>query len=234
MRESMAGEKGKFIVIEGTDGSGKTEQFHKLLLRLPPETRVATADFPRYGQPAAHFVENYLNKQYGENVHDIGPEAASIFYALDRFDAGHDLKTKLAKGEMIVANRYVGSNMGHQGAKIDDRKKRAEFFKWLYWLEYEIFKIPKPDLNIILHMPATMAQALVDKKGERQYLGGKGRDLHEGDISHLEKAEKVYLEMASLFPQDFTVVECCENGKLLSIDEVHEKIWVVARKTIGV
>ena len=82
--------RGKFIVIEGTDGSGKTEQFKRLLSRMPPTVQFATADFPRYGKPAAHFVENYLTKKYGESAHEIAPEAASIFYALDRFDAGFD------------------------------------------------------------------------------------------------------------------------------------------------
>ena len=97
-----------------------------------------------------------------------------MFYALDRFDASEKkLKKWLTDGTAVIANRYVGSNMGHQGGKMSDGKKRKDFFKWLYDLEYGICGIPRPDLNIILHMPAEIAQELVDKKAAREYIGGK-------------------------------------------------------------
>ena len=123
--------------------------------------------------------------------------------------------------------------MGHQGGKIGDAEKRKVFFKWLYDLEFGICGFPRPDLNIILHMPAEIAQKLVDKKAAREYIGGKKRDLHEGNLEHLRHAEKIYLEVAKLFPQNFTVVECAPEGKLLSIEAIHEKVWAVAQKTLG-
>ncbi len=216
---------GKFFVIEGTDGSGKTEQFNRLLPKLKEVFAVEKLDFPRYGEPSSYFVTEYLNGKYG-TLKEIGPEKASLFYALDRFDASEKkMKQWLAEGKTLLANRYVGSNMGHQGGKIDDKKKRQDFFRWLYDLEYGRLGIPKPDLNIILHVPAAIAQGFVDKKGDRAYIGGKKRDLHESDISHLERAERVYLEIAELFPKDFTVIECVENGTLLSLDDVGEKVW---------
>jgi len=225
---------GKFIVIEGTDGSGKTEQFRRLVLRLPQGFPFKTADFPQYDEPSSYFVTEYLNGRYGA-ANDVSAKKASLFYALDRMDASlKKMDRWLASGQAIIGNRWVGSSMAHQGGKIENKKERIAFFKWLYELEFEICGVPKPDVSIVLHMPAAMAQELVDKKQSRNYISGKARDLHEGDLAHLEHAEKVYLEMAELFPDHFTVVECAPGGKLLSIPEVHEKVWEIARKTLGI
>ena len=218
-------------MIEGTDGSGKTTQFEKLVLRI--EKPVALFDFPQYSKPSAYFVEKYLNGGYG-TLEQIGPKLGSVFYAVDRFDAGFAIRKAEEEGKICISNRYIGSNMGHQGGKIMGKKERKEYFEWLYELEFGILGIPKPDINIILHMPAEMAQKMVDKKSAnmRQYAGGKKRDLHEADLGHLKHAEEVYLEIAELFPENFVVVECVENGKLLSVDEIHEKVWAVVKKVI--
>ncbi len=225
-------QKGKFIVIEGTDGSGKTEQFNRLLLRLPQGMKFSVLDFPRYEEGSSYFVKKYLNGVYG-TLEEVGPKQASLFYALDRFDASFELRKWLEEGKCVVANRYVGSNMGHQGAKITDEKERKKLFEWLYELEYGTLGIPRPDLNIILHVPAEITQALVDKKGSREYVGGAKRDLHEANLDHLKKAEHAYLEMAELYPKEFVLIECAPNGKLLSIEEIHEKVWAVAKRVIG-
>ena len=222
-------QKGKFIVIEGTDGSGKTTQFEKLVLRI--ENRVATFDFPQYDKPSSFFVKEYLNGRYG-TVEEVGPYKASIFYAIDRFDISSKIREAVSDGKIVVSNRYVGSNMGHQGAKIEDKKERTKYFKWLYELEYGILGIPKPDLNIILYMPAEIAQGFVDKKSARDYIGGKKRDIHEGNLGHLKKAEKTYLEMAEIFPDDFKIIECFEDGKVLSIDDIHEKLWRIVENML--
>ncbi len=217
--------KGSLIVIEGTDGSGKTEQTARLVRRLKKAgKKVATFDFPRYSNPSAYFVGQYLNGAYGSSE-EIKPHAASMFYALDRFEAANEIRKVLARGDIVVANRYVGSNLGHQGGKIGTRAKRRAFFTWDYWLEYDLLKIPKPSLNIILHMPAALAQKLVGKKHARTYLKRGTHDLHEKNIRHLRNAEKTYREIAELFPKDFRVVECVENQKLLSIEEIHERVW---------
>ncbi len=216
---------GKFIVIEGTDGSGKTKQFKRLTERLEKSgVEVARFDFPQYGKPSAYFAEKYLNGGYGSSE-EVGPHRASMFYALDRYEASSALRSELEQGKIVVANRYVGSNLAHQGGKIQDGAARKKFFEWGYKLEYEMLGIPKPDISIVLHVPAALAQALVLKKGERAYLNGAKRDIHEADLEHLEHAEEAYLEMVQLFPKDFVLVECIEEGKLLSIDEIHERIW---------
>src|SRR6185369_11731584 len=152
-------QKGRFIVIDGTDGSGKTTQTNLLVEELKINGyQVEMTDFPQYGTKSAGLIEEYLNGKYGH----VGPEAASIFYAIDRFDASFKIRHWLSEGKVVISNRYVTANAGHQGGKIADDLERMKFFKWLNNLEYVIFGIPKPDLNIILHMPAHMAQKLVD------------------------------------------------------------------------
>lgn len=222
-----------FLVIEGTDGSGKTVQFNLLVERLKKnKIPLATADFPQYGKPSSFFVKEYLNGRYG-TWKEVGPYKTSLFYAMDRFDAGFGIKKAIEDGKMILSNRYVASNMGHQGAKIEIDKERIKYFEWLYNLEYEIIGIPKPTQTIILHVPAEISQQLVDKKGKREYLGGKKRDIHEQDIKHLLRAEKTYISMAKMFPDDFVLIECAPEGKLLTINEIHDKIWRVVKKIIG-
>lgn len=225
--------KGKFIVIEGTDGAGKGEQTLRLVKRIKNSGKdIVPFDFPRYNEPSSWFVNQFLNGRFG-SIQEVSPKTASLFFALDRYAAAPEIRAAINSGSIAVSNRYVASNLGHHGAKIDDADERHHYFEWNYDLEYVINGIPKPDLNIILHVPAEVAQQLVDKKMERQYLEGKKRDLHEADIAHLKRAEETYLQMAELFPNDFTVVECFDSGRLLSIEEVHEKVWVIAKKVLG-
>ena len=221
-------QKGRFIVIDGTDGSGKATQTQLLIEELKlGGHKVEMADFPQYGQKSAGLVEDYLNGKYGQ----VSPQAASIFYAVDRFDASFKIKQWLEEGKIVVANRYVTANAGHQGGKIADDIDRMKFFRWLDNLEYTIFNIPKPELNIILHMPAEMAQKLVDKKSSdvRKYANGKKRDLHEADLLHLQNAEKVYMEISKLFPNT-KLVECVSGGQLLTPPEVSNKVWELVRR----
>lgn len=223
--------KGRFIVIEGPDSSGKSTQFKRLTERISGNATLQTAHFPQYAEPSSYFVREYLAGNYG-TVDQIGPHEASLFYAMDRFDASvRRLHKWLEAGDTIVLDRYIGSNMGHQGSKIDDEKERSEFFKWLYHLEYDILKIPKPDLNIILHVPAAIAHELRKQQAEKKD-GSIKNDIHERDLAHLEKTRRVYLQLAELFPNDFTVIECAPEGKLMSVEAVHEKVWAVARKVL--
>lgn len=224
--------KGKFIVLEGTDGSGKTEQTFRLASRLRDEGySVVDFDFPRYNEPSSWFVKEYLNGRFG-SFEEIGPKIASIFYAMDRYAASPGIRSAIERGDVVVSNRYVASNLGHQGSKIVNSDERKEYFQWDYDLEYRINKIPKPDINIILHVPAEIAQQLVSAKSDRKYLEGKKKDIHEESLEHLKRTENVYLELAELFPNDFVVVECVENGKLSSVEEIHQKIWEIVRKIL--
>ncbi|OGE87610.1 MAG: hypothetical protein A3J07_02745 [Candidatus Doudnabacteria bacterium RIFCSPLOWO2_02_FULL_49_13] len=219
----MAKRRGKFIVIDGTDGSGKATQTRMLFQRLEKMgKKVHVEDFPQYGKKSAGPIEDYLNGLYG-TAQELGPKIPSIFFAVDRFAAATRIKDHLNRGHIIISNRYVTANMAHQGGKIAGKAKRSEYFKWLFELEYKFFGIPKPDLNVILHMPAKIAQKLVDKKGPRFYIGSKKRDLHEKDLKHLLAAERTYLEISKKF--GYPLVECFQKGILFTPEQVHELIW---------
>ena len=223
--------RGYFIVIDGTDGSGKATQAAILAERLRRAGfEVETADFPQYGKKSAGLVEEYLNGRYG-TAEEIGPYRGSIFYAVDRFDASAQIRKWLSEGKVVISNRYVTANMAHQGGKIAEEREREAYFDWLYNLEYEIFDIPRPDLNIILHVDAAVAQALVDKKDAREYVGGAKRDIHEADLAHLRNAEKVYLEIAGKFP-GIRLIECTRDGDIMPREEIAESLWQEVSKLI--
>ncbi|HSX46378.1 MAG TPA: FAD-dependent thymidylate synthase [Patescibacteria group bacterium] len=211
--------RGTFLVIEGTDGSGKGTQFAKLVERLESEGYdVATFDFPQYDQPSSFFVKEYLNGKYG-TAEEVGPYTGSLFYALDRYQAAPAIREALEAGKVVLANRFTGSNMAHQATKFPNPEQRRGFFIWLENLEYEMLKIPRPDRSVVLRVPAEIAQSLVDKKEKRSYTDKK-RDIHEADLNHLKLAVEVYDDLCELFPKDFARVDCTRDGKLLDIDNV--------------
>lgn len=216
--------RGKFIVIEGTDGSGKGTQFKLLKKRLEADGYdVEVFDFPQYDQPSSHFVKEYLNGNYG-TVDEVGPYTASLFFALDRYEAGKKIQDALDAGKIVLSNRFTGSNMAHQGTKFNHVEERRGYFIWLDNLEFMMLKIPRPDMNFVLRVPADIAQSLVDLKEERNYTDKK-RDIHEADLEHLEKSVQVYDDLCSLFPQDFQRIDCVRGGKLMSIEDIQKIVW---------
>ena len=217
--------KGIFIVIDGTDGSGKTEQTKRLIARLSDAGHtVELADFPQYGKPSAHFVEKYLRGEYGA-LKDIDAYRASLFYALDRFEASFDIRPALENGTIIVSNRYVSANMGHQAGKIHDPVERERFLTWLKDLEYGILGIPKPDVNILLYIPPEKGQQFVAQKAAREYTQGKSHDIHEADIGHLRDASQAYLEVADREGWKVVDYRTEDPNVIKTLDQVHEEIW---------
>ena len=215
---------GTFIVIEGTDGSGKGTQFKLLKERLERAGHaVETFDFPQYDQPSSYFVQRYLNGAYG-NADQVGPYTGSLFYALDRFEAAPKIRTALDEGKVVIANRFTGSNMAHQGTKFGNAEERRGYFIWLDNLEFEMLHVPRPDMSFVLRVPAEVAQGLVDQKGKRSYTDKK-RDIHEADLSHLQRSVNVYDDLCQLFPKDFTRIDCVRDGQLLPIETVQELLW---------
>jgi len=213
---------GKLIVIDGTDGSGKATQTKLLVEMLKKEGKqVEYVDFPRYGQKSAALVEEYLNGKFGI-ADEVGPYRASIFYAVDRYAASFELKKWLSEGKIVIANRYVSSNMGHQAGKIKDKKERKKFLKWLEELEYNIFGIPRPDINVLLYIPPEIGQKLVEQKGHRDYIGDK-KDIHEADIQHLKNAAEAYKYVAKRYK--WIIIDCAPKNKLKTIEEIHEILW---------
>jgi len=231
---------GKFIVLEGLDGSGKSTQSKLLIKHLKREGYgVEIIDFPRHGEKPAWLVDEYLRGNYG-TVKEVGSYCASIFYACDRYDASFKIRKWLKNGKIVIADRYLASNIGHQGGKIKNRKERKKYFDWLYHLEYEILKIPKPNCSLILKtLPALslkLAHKITDKEKKarrKAYLGRSGkRDIHEKDKKHLEDTLKSYLHAAKEFPKEFKVIECIENDKLLAPEVIHEKIWELMKEIL--
>ena len=215
---------GKFIVLEGSDGSGKTTQFRLLGERLQAVGYdVAVFDFPRYDQPSSHFVKRYLNGDYGP-AGQVNPYTASMFFALDRYEAAADIRKALEAGKIVLSNRYAGSNMAHQGSKFTDETEQRGFFVWADSLEFSLLGIPRPDLNLFLRVPAEISFKLIGEKNKRSYTD-KSHDQHEADINHLKKSVATYDLLCQLFPKDFIAIECSENGQILSIPAINNKIW---------
>lgn len=217
--------KGKLIILEGIDGSGKSTQTKLLLGRLQKEGhRTEQISFPQYGKKSAGPIEEYLNGVYGTPA-NVNPYAASLFYAIDRFDLSEKIRAALAQGTIVISDRYVDSNAGHQGGKIKNLGTRARFLKWLYDLEYGILDVPKPDLVLILHVSPAVGQHLVTKKEKRAYLKQGTHDAHEADLTHLAAAERSYLWLAKTYPQNHRLVECIRKGTMLSPEKISEIVW---------
>lgn len=216
--------RGKLIVIDGIDGSGKATQTDLLAQTLELEGyKVLTLSFPQYESKSSGPLQQYLAGEYGY----VKPEATSILYAVDRFDASSKIKLALESGVMVIADRYVTANAGHQGAKISDQGERVKFYRWLDNLEYGIFESPKPDLNIILHMPAATAQQLIQTRDKNpETMKPKGAKVL---LENLQITEQIYLEIASLFP-NMKIIECVENKRLLTPKEISNKVWEMVRR----
>ncbi len=219
--------RGKLIVIDGIDGSGKSTQ----LQLLEQELKVAgyqteVIHFPQHGQPSAALVDEYLSGKYGQ----LNSYATSIVYAADRFAASQKIENWLKEGKIVLSDRYVTANAGHQGGKISDGFERLKFFKWLDNLEYNIFGIPRPDFNIILSLPYMTAHKLLKK---RKTAAGHTDNMHEKNLTHLRLAEEAYKQIAKLFPN--TKLITCVSGKgkqetLLTEHEIHNNVWELVRR----
>ena len=220
---------GEFITIEGGDGSGKGTQSEILRAYAadPIGKNVIKLSFPRYGQASAYYAERYLNGAYG-SADDVHAELGTLPYALDRYAARTDIENHLAQPDsLIIADRYMASNLAHQGAKIDDENERKAFYERTMLTEYEILGIPRPTKNIVLLVPTEIAQSNVDKKAARSYTTAK-RDIHEADAGHLNKAKRNYEELCKLYPEEFIGIDCTDkNGVLRPIDEIQLEIRAI-------
>ena len=226
--------KGKLIVIDGTDGSGKSTQVEILAKRFKKEGRkVKVVDFPEYYKNFfGKFIGHCLSEQY-YNWLNIHPKIASVMYAADRWESSEEIRKWLKGGYIVIANRYVSANQIHQGGKIKSAKKRADFMKWLNQMEYEVFKIPKPDLTLYLSLPINIILKLLkdrDGKMKREYLKKK-KDVHEADVNFLINSRKSAMKLIKEVP-NFIKIECAEKGKILSREQIHEMIYQKVKKII--
>lgn len=217
----MNTQNGAFIVIEGTDGSGKSTQFALLRERLVAEGYdVVTFDFPRYKEASSYFVRQYLAGAYG-SADEVGPYTASLFYALDRYEAAPAIREALQAGKVVLVDRFVGSNMAHQGTKFQNLEERHGYFLWLDSLEFVMLGTPRPDRSFVLRVPAEVARQQLDSRAR----AGQAKDVHEKDDSHIARSVAVYDNMCALFPQDFVRIDCVRSDKLMSKEQIHAQLW---------
>lgn len=213
---------GKLILIEGTDCSGKETQAKKLIESLKQEEKSAIYfSFPNYDSPTGKIIGGpYLGKEeisesyFPEGAAQVDAKVASLYYAADRLYNLEALKKLLNENDYVILDRYVYSNMAHQGGKIKDKEKREEIYDFIYNLEFEMLNLIKPDQIFFLHMPYEYACIL---KKNRTNLDG-----HEKSKDHLLNAEKAYLELKDKY--NFTYISCIKDDKIKSIDEINKNI----------
>jgi dTMP kinase len=219
--------KGKLIVIDGIDGSGKSTQVDILFNRLKKEGfKVKKIDFPKY-------YDNFFGEFVGQCLSDksynwlnVHPKIASIVYACDRFESSGKMREWLEDGFMVIANRYVSSNQIHQGSKIKKPKDRADFMNWLDKMEHQTFKIPRPDVVFYLSLPINIVLNMLkerDKKEKRGYLKKK-KDVHEENLDFLINSRKSAMKLLKE-KKNFIRIDCSQKGKILSREEIGEKIF---------
>lgn len=203
------------IVVDGIDGSGKTTQIELLKEYLALKgVPLETISFPRYGENIyADLVKRYLEGEFGK-LGEVDPYFLALAYAGDRALAGPQIEKWLEEGKLVIANRYVSASKAHLGASLPE-EKRAEFFKWLDELEYETNKIPKEDLTIVLNVDPGI--------GQQNVAGESDRDIHEGSLSHLEEAGKIYISLAKE-EGNWYVVDCMKDGSMKTREEIHSEI----------
>lgn len=196
--------RGKFIAIEGIDGSGKGTQLELLEKELVARGYpVYSTNFPHYDSWFGKMVGQFLDGQLG-SLETVDPHFTALLYAGDRFEAKSRLSTELNDGKIVLVDRYVASSLAHQTARIA-AEKRAQFTAWIEHLEYQIYGLPREDLVLYLRVPANAAQTLVAKKSARSYTTAK-RDILEANLRHLQDAAKIYDELAHR--ENWKAIEC--------------------------
>ncbi len=226
--------KGKLIVIDGTDGSGKATQTKLLAEHLKADgKKVKVVDFPEYYENFfGKFIGHCLSEQY-YNFIKVHPKIVSVLYAADRFESSEKIKTWLKEGNIVIANRYASANQIHQGGKIANNKKREAFLEWLATMEYEVFKIPKPDAVFYLSVPLNIALKLMhnrNKTAERKYLGNK-KDVHEKDKMFLANSVKTALWLSKI-EKNWIKIECIKNNFLETPQNIHADIYSKVKKIL--
>lgn len=224
--EQMRLKKGKLVVIDGADGSGKGTQTKKLLKYLKKiKIKNKYITFPRY-YTSFHgkHVGRFLTGEFGGN-NEVSPYLSSLAFALDRLSARDEIVEWLQDGNLVVSDRYVTASMAHQGSKMPAKKRKA-FVSWLYDMEYKEHKLPKEDLVLYLYVPVEVSQKLLDKKAVRKYT--KGKDKAEADVKHQQASIDMYRKFCKKHSH-WVEINCVKKGRLMSIDEVHQKILEVLR-----
>lgn len=212
---------GKLIVLEGTDGSGKSTQFRLMAQRLTEENvEFRRLVFPRYENESSALIRMYLGGQFGTKPSDVNAYAASAFYAVDRYASyKQDWGKWYEDGGLILSDRYTTSNAVHQASK-ETGESRDAFLKWLYEFEYDKLGLPRPDLTIYLDVPTDFTEKLMR---HREQDTGTKADIHEQDTEYLNTCRRTGRAAAEFY--GWTVIDCVKDGVMRSIEDIHQEIY---------
>ncbi len=213
--------KGKLIVFEGTDGSGKATQSKLLFERLLKEGyNVKKFSFPDYDDPSSTLLKMYLGGEFGDKPDSVNCYVASSFFAVDRIASYlKKWKTDLDEGAVIILDRYTTSNMVHQTSKLPNNEW-DEYLEWLYDFEFNKMQLPAPDLTFYLHVDVGMSEKMMAKR----YSNDESKkDIHEKDSEYLRRCEASGIYAAGKFA--WKIIECVDNQSLRSIDDIGDEIF---------
>lgn len=224
--------KGKLIVIEGTDCSGKQTQSELLFKRLLKDGfDVEKYSFPNYDSSTGKIIagpvlgKNYVCESFFSDVTKVDSKVISLYYAADRKYNIDKINSDINDGKIVILDRYVYSNMAFQGAKLNTEKEKIEMFKWLEKLEFDFLELPRSDINIFLHMPTSLIIDLVKNRNELA-------DEHEKNLEYLKKAEDTYILMSEKY--NFKTIECQKNNKIRTIENINEELYNYVKKELQI
>ena len=220
---------GKLIVIEGVDASGKATQTQRLYDRLSADGyTLRQISFPDYESDFSVPVKRYLAGDLGKQADDVNAYAASLFYAIDRYASfKRDWGNFYNDGGILIADRYVTSNLVHQAAKLKEGKE--DFMLWLHDTEYEKLGLPKPDLVLFLDMPPACARKLMADRANK-ITGEAEKDIHESDKNYLERSYENAMGIAKM--AGWQIVHCAEGENIRSIHEISDEIYNLVKMNI--
>lgn len=212
---------GKLIVIEGTDGSGKSTQFKLLTERIAREGyEFQRLVFPQYQEESSALIRMYLGGEFGTKPSDVNAYAASAFYAVDRYASYKKVWGRwYENGGLVLSDRYTTSNAVHQASK-EPEEKQAEFLKWLYEFEYDKLGLPAPNLTIYLDVPTDFTEKMMRS---REAATNTHADIHEQDLEYLATCRRTGKAAAKFY--NWTVIDCVRDGAMRSIEDIHEEIY---------
>lgn len=216
---------GRLIVLEGTDGSGKSTQFARLCQRMEAEGfAFQRLVFPQYQEPSSALIKMYLAGEFGSRPGDVNPYASSAFYAVDRYASWKKVwEDWYSAGGLVLADRYTTSNAVHQASKLE-RVEREAFLSWLFDLEYRRLELPEPDLVVYLDLPVELTERLLRARRERTHTQA---DIHEQDEAYLRSCRKNAREIAR--DLGWRRIDCSRNGDLRTPEDIHREVWELVR-----
>ena len=212
--------KGTLIVIEGTDGSGKSTQFQQLRQRLEREgISFRNVVFPRYQEESSALIRLYLSGAFGTKPGDVNPYAASSFFAVDRYASyRQDWGDWYEQGGLVLCDRYTTSNAVHQASKLPEGERQA-FLDWLFDLEYGRMGLPAPDLVLYLDLPTEVSEKMLR---HREQATATAADIHEQDGAYLRRCREGAREIAR--DLGWSVIDCAAGDAPRTMEDIRREV----------